>query len=168
MQTKEEKQEYNKQYRLKNREKLNANHKKYYSENKERVKEIALKCYYNTIEKRKEGMKEYRKNNLEKVRTKQKEWYKNNPDRVKEQKLRKEYNISLDQYNEMFEKQEGRCMICGKHQDDLKQKLAVDHCHKTKKIRGLLCNACNRGLGYLKDDPKIVENALKYLLIDIE
>lgn len=50
------------------------------------------------------------------------------------------------------------CVICGS-----KEKLVVDHDHKTGKIRGLLCNHCNRGLGHFKDDPMLLEFAAQYL-----
>jgi len=163
MQTKEEKREYNRLYRLRNKERINFNNKKYYSENREEIKEKASTRYQKTKEECNERSKRYREENLEKVKTKQKEWYLNNPEKIKEQKLKKNYGISLEQYNEMFDKQKGRCAICGTHQNELKQMLSVDHCHETNRIRGLLCNGCNRGIGYLKDDIRIVENALKYL-----
>jgi phage/plasmid primase-like uncharacterized protein len=50
------------------------------------------------------------------------------------------------------------CVICG-----AKEKLAVDHDHKTGKIRGMLCNHCNRGLGHFRDDPTLLEFAAQYL-----
>lgn len=55
------------------------------------------------------------------------------------------------------------CTICG-----VKENLVVDHCHKTNKIRGLLCNHCNRGLGHFKDDPELLEFAKIYLLSQSE
>ena len=51
------------------------------------------------------------------------------------------------------------CTICGENDD-----LVVDHDHKTNKIRGMLCNHCNRGLGHFKDDPDLLEYARIYLL----
>lgn len=51
------------------------------------------------------------------------------------------------------------CVICG-----LEEKLVVDHCHKTNKIRGMLCNHCNRGLGHFKDNPELLEFARIYLI----
>lgn len=50
------------------------------------------------------------------------------------------------------------CVICGSE-----EKLVVDHDHKTGKIRGMLCNHCNRGLGHFKDDPMRLEFAAQYL-----
>lgn len=55
------------------------------------------------------------------------------------------------------------CTICG-----AKENLVVDHDHKTNKIRGLLCNHCNRGLGHFRDDPQLLEFARIYLLSQSE
>lgn len=81
----------------------------------------------------------------------------------KERQLKNRYGISINQYNDLFNKQSGNCAICGVHQSELKISLAVDHCHKTGEIRGLLCGNCNRGIGYLKDDQRNIEKALDYL-----
>ena len=50
------------------------------------------------------------------------------------------------------------CVICG-----MEAKLVVDHDHVTGKIRGMLCNHCNRGLGHFRDDPALLEFAAQYL-----
>ena len=50
------------------------------------------------------------------------------------------------------------CVICGS-----KEKLVIDHDHKTQKVRGMLCNHCNRGLGHFRDDPLLLEFAAQYL-----
>lgn len=67
----------------------------------------------------------------------------------------------------MVRKQHNKCAICGnKETKKLHGKvvsLAVDHCHKTGKVRGLLCQNCNHGIGMLKDDPKLLKNAIIYL-----
>lgn len=64
--------------------------------------------------------------------------------------LNKKYKMSLDIYNEILKKQNGRCMICNKSSNENKKMLCVDHDHKTNKIRGILCHRCNTELEYLK------------------
>lgn len=89
------------------------------------------------------------------------------PKQGRSRNLRKKYNLSIDQYNEMATKQKWRCRICLAHVSQCATKvhpnLVVDHCHKTKKIRGLLCVRCNSGLGGFKDSPALLENAILYL-----
>lgn len=81
--------------------------------------------------------------------------------------LQRKYGISLLDYSQMFLAQNGKCAVCGSsdggnRNGELKA-LAVDHDHATGKVRGLLCEACNTGIGKLKDDPKILESAIRYL-----
>ena len=71
------------------------------------------------------------------------------------------YGITEDDYSDLFKLQKGMCAICGKTS---KRKLVVDHDHKSMAIRGLLCNSCNVGIGFLKDDPEITNKATAYLL----
>lgn len=75
--------------------------------------------------------------------------------------------MTLSEYNLLLEKQDGKCAICktsnpkgrGKH-----RKFAVDHCHTTNKVRGLLCVMCNTAIGLLKDNAEIIENAKQYII----
>jgi len=69
----------------------------------------------------------------------------------------------------MKQEQGGRCAICMVHEDDLehatfRNKLVVDHNHRTGEVRGLLCSRCNIALGHLDDSPVKLRNALNYLL----
>lgn len=77
--------------------------------------------------------------------------------------LETEYGITLNEYNKMFLDQKGNCKICNKHQSEFKRALNVDHCHNTGKIRGLLCDKCNRALGWFDDNIESLERAIKYL-----
>ena len=70
----------------------------------------------------------------------------------KNNKLKSRYGITQEDYNKMFDDQQGCCKACGKHQSELKRTLDVDHCHETNKVRGLLCNRCNLILGLCNDD----------------
>ena len=77
--------------------------------------------------------------------------------------LKRSYKITLEDYKNMHEKQGGYCAICGTHESNLKRRLQVDHCHNTGKIRELLCNSCNGGLGLMRDNPEILIKASQYL-----
>lgn len=72
------------------------------------------------------------------------------------------YGLSPEQYLEFYQKQEGKCKICGKELPD-GEYLCVDHNKETGEIRGLLCDQCNRGLGYFHEVVEILKNAIKYL-----
>jgi hypothetical protein len=90
-----------------------------------------------------------------------------NPENEKSRSLRGSFGISLDDYVIMLNRQNGKCAICGQaetHKRNGRVKaLAVDHDHKSGKIRGLLCSDCNTGIGKLKDDQKILRKAADYL-----
>lgn len=80
-------------------------------------------------------------------------------------KLRRKFGITLEQYEELWLKQNGQCAICGRDysHDSMGHDLAVDHCHDTGEIRGLLCRHCNIGLGKLGDSVDGLMRAVKYL-----
>lgn len=71
------------------------------------------------------------------------------------------YGITVDEYRKMEAKQNRCCAICG-GKNGLRS-LGVDHDHETKKVRGLLCNSCNSGLGMFKDNIKLLAKAIVYL-----
>ncbi|QZE11266.1 HNH endonuclease [Streptomyces phage Forrest] len=75
--------------------------------------------------------------------------------------LKRKFNMTLDEYNLMESKQNGVCAICGGRDEDVS--LAVDHCHSTGIVRGLLCRKCNMGLGYFDDDIEKMTKAIAYL-----
>lgn len=78
--------------------------------------------------------------------------------------LRKTYGLTPAQFEAMLEAQNGKCAICGKEAPNHhKKRLNVDHCHTVGTIRGLLCDACNRGLGLFKDDLDLLRKAIAYL-----
>lgn len=78
--------------------------------------------------------------------------------------LKQKYGITPSEYQSLLESQGCRCAICGTHQDETRsRRLCVDHCHCTLRVRGLLCDKCNRGLGALNDDPLLLRKAAEYL-----
>ena len=85
-------------------------------------------------------------------------------------KLKKYYGITVADYENMLQAQSGKCAICKSstsssrnYKRSLNAKFAVDHCHQTKKVRGLLCTKCNRALGLLNDDVESVLRMAEYL-----
>jgi len=93
------------------------------------------------------------------------EYRKKNPLAVKNNALKSAFGITIDDYFDMLEKQCGGCAICGtdKPGKGRFKYFAVDHCHETNKIRGLLCNDCNTALGLFKDRLDLLDAAKQYL-----
>ena len=100
----------------------------------------------------------------------QRRYYKNykskNPEKVSQKdkrvRLKSMFNMTLEEYNDILESQNGRCKICLKEPVNIS--LCVDHCHKTGKVRGLLCSNCNTGLGLFKDSTSNLQSAILYLI----
>ena len=87
----------------------------------------------------------------------------------RKQYLARQYGLTQEGFDALLLRQGGRCAICqtadpGRHgrKSDI-ENWHVDHDHKTGYVRGLLCFACNVGIGHLKDDPVLVKAALVYL-----
>lgn len=89
------------------------------------------------------------------------EWHKNNKQRKKSSRLKSRYGITIEQYNDLLKKQNGVCALC--YKEDMRP-LSVDHNHKTKKIRALLCFKCNVLLGFINEDLDHLERVRDYLL----
>lgn len=77
--------------------------------------------------------------------------------------LRKYYGIDVAEFNRMFDVQSGCCAICMRHQSEFKKRLSVDHDHSTGKVRALLCQHCNQGLGHFRDSANLLSLAMTYL-----
>lgn len=77
--------------------------------------------------------------------------------------LKTMYGITIEDYDRMFEEQGGVCAICKQSESQSYRKLAVDHCHKTNRVRALLCYGCDRGIGSFKENPESLLAAAKYL-----
>ncbi len=105
------------------------------------------------------------------------------PESVRDANLRSKYGLSAVEYDALREAQGHRCAICGKHEDDMKViasgrprkdgepsassfKLVVDHCHDSRRVRGLLCSQCNSAIGLLGDSPETIRVAAAYVEAD--
>lgn len=138
--------------------------------------------------KDRERTAKYRRENPEKIKVIQKrstERIKNNPDRLgklrgwqkqyreenrkalSDGERKRKFGITPERYSELLQSQNGLCAICNQPETATRlgkvKALAVDHCHKSGGIRGLLCSDCNTGIGKLKDDPKVLLAAIQYL-----
>jgi hypothetical protein len=78
--------------------------------------------------------------------------------------LKHRYGMTPEDYENMFDSQNRCCKICGEHELDNNARFVVDHCHDTGRVRGILCNSCNRGLGYFGDCPHNLRDAADYLV----
>ena len=115
----------------------------------------------------KEAVKKYQEKNKDKLKKKHceyvKTYYEKNKDKIEEWKkgyyIKKKYGITIDERNTMYEEQNGKCAICGKHYDVL----CVDHDHTTNKVRSLLCRRCNRELGVVERDVSNIYKMIQYL-----
>lgn len=126
---------------------LDAFHKS--STNKDGRQRRCAKC---TI---KYNLARYHKN-PEKFRAYQKKYDKDSNAKLRA-RLRK-YGLTQEEFDSMMCAAAGRCALCNKQAD-----LFIDHCHKTQKIRGLLCLQCNTALGNFQDDVLLLKKAIQYL-----
>ena len=81
---------------------------------------------------------------------------------TKRKDLKRAFGITIEDYDKLYEEQEGKCKIC--HVEAERFELCVDHCHSSNIVRGLLCNTCNIGIGMFKNDVLTILKAADYLL----
>lgn len=111
----------------------------------------------------------WEKKNPDKVRSQKRRTYLSNCDKYSEESRLRQRKITAEQYNELLLKQNSLCKICNKpetkkmRKDGTESPLSIDHCHSTNKVRGLLCNKCNSGLGFFKDSIELLQEAINYL-----
>ncbi len=120
--------------------------KRWLNENKDKRKQIIKR--YNSKPSSKEAAAKY---------------YQENKDIIRNNYLINNYDITLEKYSLLLEKQNHKCAICGVDNCPSGKSFAVDHDHKTDKIRGLLCKNCNIGLGMFEDNISNMEKAILYL-----
>jgi hypothetical protein len=141
--------------------------KKWVLNNKDKVKEYHRK----SRERRGEELKKYKRNwrirNWDKYQKCQKGWYLKNKERLLKKArtahLKRQYGITENEYSILFNSQNGKCAICDRLEEEVKERLEVDHDHLTGKIRGLLCGQCNRGLGSVRDNIDLLGKMIIYV-----
>lgn len=73
------------------------------------------------------------------------------------------YGLTKDAHKQLLISQNNTCKICKKTEEQEGKRLAIDHCHRTLKVRGLLCENCNRALGLIKEDTNTLLNMIEYV-----
>ncbi len=120
---------------------------------------------YSDPEKQKENRRKYYLANREKALAQMAIWRAANPERHAAARRRSDlwlsYGLTPEAHQAMHDSQGGACAICGSTGGA--RALHVDHDHATGRVRGLLCNTCNRCLGLLKDDADVLRSAIAYL-----
>jgi hypothetical protein len=84
------------------------------------------------------------------------------PEKRRAIQLKNKFNLTIKEWDDLFDKQKGVCAICA-HPEQNGKRLSIDHCHTSGRIRGLVCNRCNSGLGRFDDDSKLMRRAVEYL-----
>lgn len=91
------------------------------------------------------------------------------PERARRYQLKAKYGITAAEFDTMLAAQGGGCAVCGTTEPPGRgQRFHVDHCHSTGRVRGLLCNECNVGLGKFKDSTDLLRRAAEYLMTQRE
>ena len=111
----------------------------------------------------KEYRREYYSANAEQAKVHNKSQYKRNPIIARRSFLKRAYGLTLADYDVMLEAQGNRCVICGKTPEEEGERLSVDHDHETGRVRGLLCDDCNRAIGMLGESTQRLRSAANYL-----
>ena len=115
-----------------------------------------------------ESNKKFYSKNKNLLKDRVSKWKKNNPEKTRSSILKSAYGITLDQYNAILKAQDSRCAICqtDKPTGRSDKHFYVDHSHKTNKVRGLLCYHCNIALGMIKDSIVSAIRLVEYLKIN--
>lgn len=148
--------ERKRQYRERNKEKLKEYNNRYYLEKTIDKRKILKEQELSDEQKRQEEERKEKENLL----LDKYDWY---SVKVFHKRILREYGIGIDDYKKMQFEQKGRCWICQVEEKELTKSLHIDHDHKTGEVRGLLCDKCNRGLGFFNDEPVLLERAIDYL-----
>ena len=123
---------------------------------------------YKDYNERKKRRREYAKMHRDNQRKYQRKYAQSHKEEIKKykrkNKLKKKYGLSITEFDNMLLAQDNKCLICGQSLDLQNTKnVHVDHNHKTGIVRGILCSNCNKALGFFRDNPEYLRNAIKYL-----
>ena len=140
--------------------------KEYRETHKEEIKKQRREFYKNNKDKCLEKARVYRSNNKESVLKRRKEYYQENKEQIEIGRIKYKYDIDIDTYNSLLQLQNNKCAICGNELKTGKGGKAIDHCHGSKKVRGILCTQCNTAMGLLKENINTLQSMITYLEIN--
>ncbi len=119
---------------------------------------------YSSHETTRDGVSPYCK---QCIRDRNRQWRIDNPERARAKQLKNylksTYGMTVEEYDKLTQAQNNLCAICSLPETTKNGRLAVDHCHRTGQVRGLLCMRCNTSIGRLNDDPALLRRAAEYL-----
>ncbi len=118
------------------------------------------------LEKERAYRREYHQKNREKVLASNRKYYEQHREEIRARRrldskkdgLKYKYGMTIEQWDEMFLRQGGRCAICEEATE-----LQVDHCHDSGRVRELLCRRCNTSIGQFQEDPELLARAAAYV-----
>ena len=129
---------------------------KFYKRSRGGVRADCISCYLLRS-------KNYYTKNKKELTLKNKTYALENKEKIKSAKMRRKFGIAIEEKILLFAKQGNKCAICSCAENNVGRDWDIDHCHKTGKIRGILCSNCNRGLGLFQDSSEYLKQACKYL-----
>ncbi len=133
------------------------------------MKQMNQKWRASNQDKAKLATRKWKEANAERVLQNKLHWASMNPDRVKASRMKsrlKKYGLDVGHWQLLFDQQRGQCALCRLPMEAAGRgagSAAVDHDHATGKVRGLLHNSCNQAIGLMREDPKLLRLAAKYL-----
>ena len=146
---KKKRRKYERAYR-----RTNANH----------INSMQKHYYYKHHKSRLKYKRAYRMTHRKAVNESRRNYYQRNKELCWARTIERLYGINSDDYYAKLKAQRGQCKICGTTKFGLRNThLHIDHDHKTKRIRGLLCGRCNKMLGLARDNWRILQRAIYYL-----
>lgn len=142
------------------REAVKGRSRKWATENAEVNRQRVREWERDNPTRARDGRRRYYYKHAETIAERRRIWYDQNPGLHADEHRQSKYGITAEQFADMIAKQNGRCAICTV---PFVETPRVDHDHETGQIRDLLCDLCNRGLGYFLDSPKLLRAAADYI-----
>jgi len=151
-----------------NRAKRNAESRAYYAQNRDQLMVINRERYARNHDRYQATQRAWWEANRERINAGRREFKSRHTYQSWVARLKKRGGLTPEDYWRILDAQGGGCALCGTHDPGKaggseERVFAVDHCHATGRVRGLLCHNCNRGLGYFRDHPGVLVKAAEYV-----